>query len=112
MKRHSWKKGDWAVYRKSKRGVNPGRRAEQIMASSKGEMYGYVVDKFWVVAEVLNDGTIRLVTARGKSHTIDADDPNLRHPGLIQKLLWRQRFVQVEAGQNVDRKTPQGAIGA
>lgn len=112
MKRSNWKKGDWAVYRKSKRGVNPGRRAEQIMASPKGEMYGYVVDKFWVVDEVLADGKVRLVTARGKSHTIDAEDPNLRHPGLIRKLLWRQRFVQVEASRTIEGQTSRGAVGA
>jgi hypothetical protein len=95
----SWKSGDWAVYRKSKQGSNPGRRAAQVVASLKGETYGYVVDKFWVVDEVLSDGKLRLVTARGKMHTIDANDPNLRHPGLIQKFLWRERFAIVEASR-------------
>ncbi|MEM6473109.1 MAG: hypothetical protein AAF802_26340 [Planctomycetota bacterium] len=96
---NDWKSGDWAVYRKSKRGANPGRRAAQVVASSKGETYRYIVDKFWVVDEVLADGRLRLVTARGKVHTISADDPNLRRPGLLQKFLWRERFAVVEAGR-------------
>jgi hypothetical protein len=94
-----WKPGDWAVYRKSKQGANPGRRAAQVIASRKGETYRYVVDKFWIVDDVLSDGRIRLTTARGKVHVIDADDPNLRRPGLFQRFLWRERFIQVEAGR-------------
>ena len=110
----NWKSGDWAVYRKSKCGANPGRRASQVIASSKGETYGYVVDKFWVVDEVLSDGRLRLITARGKVHMIDADDPNLRRPGMLQKFLWRERFVMVEAsrGNDLDTQSPPSAIGA
>ncbi|MCO8120450.1 hypothetical protein NHH03_01780 [Stieleria sp. TO1_6] len=100
--RAEWKEGDWAVYRKSKQGANPGRRASQVVASSKGETYRYVVDKFWVVDKVLEDGHLRLVTARGKCHLISADDPNLRRPGLLQKLLWRERFVMVESSRGND----------
>ena len=109
-----WKSGDWAIYRKSKRGANPGRRASQVVASPKGESYRYVVDKFWVVDEVLSDGRLRLVTARGKAHTIDADDPNLRRPGLLQKFLWRERFEHVEEGRDNRFQSSSGrhAIGA
>lgn len=95
-----WKSGDWAVYRKSKQGANPGRRAAQVVASSKGETYRYVVDKFWVVDEVMPDGRIKLITARGKVHTISSDDPNLRRPGFLQRFLWRERFAVVEAGRH------------
>lgn len=95
----NWKTGDWAVYRKSKQGSNPGRRAARVVASSKGETYGYVVDKFWVVEDVLADGRLRLVTARGKLHVVSPDDPNLRRPGLLQRFLWRDRFALVEANR-------------
>jgi len=109
----NWKRGDWAVYRKSKQGANPGRRAAQVIASSKGETYRYVVDKFWVVDDVLSDGRLRLVTARGKVHTIDVDDPNLRRPGIFQRLLWRDRFVQVEQSRwRSDGGSHSRAIGA
>ena len=103
-----WKKGDWAVYRKSKQGSNPGPRAAHVVANPKGETYGYVVDKFWVVDEVLDDGNLRLITARGKLHTIASDDPNLRRPGILQKLLWRERFTQVEAGRGPDQRGSAG----
>ncbi|WP_182870831.1 hypothetical protein [Stieleria mannarensis] len=108
----NWKPGDWAVYRKSKSGANPGRRAAQVVASPKGETYGYVVDKFWVVDEVLPDGHLRLVTAKGKVHTIEADDPNLRRPSLLQRFLWRERFAMVEASRgDYSNRTRGNAIG-
>ena len=104
----NWKSGDWAVYRKSKSGANPGPRAARVTAAPKGETYGYVVDKFWVVDEVLSDGSLRLMTAKGKVHVISADDPNLRRPGLLQRILFRDRFTTVEAG----RLAGSTAIGA
>ena len=109
-----WKSGDWAVYRKSKQGSNPGRRAAQVVASRKGENYRYVVDKFWVVDEVLPDGRLRLITARGKVHMIQDDDPNLRRPGFLQKFLWRDRFTLVEVGrgQDLGSHSPGGTVGA
>src|SRR6056297_910096 len=92
----TWKSGDWAVYRKSKQSKSPGPRAEKIQASPKGESYNYIVDKFWIVEAVLPTGELRLRTARGKSHVISPDDPNLRRPSWIQRLLWRHRFRDVE----------------
>ena len=72
--------GDWVIYRKSKRSPVPGPRAKQIAPSVHGDDYGYVVDKFWIVQEVLPDGRLRLRTRRGKDHQIAPDDPNLRRP--------------------------------
>lgn len=94
--RSHWSPGDWAVYRKSKRSTSPGPRAANIVATEKGESYTYVVDKFWVVDSVLPDNQIRLRTARGKSHVISVDDPNLRRPSLLQRLFWRDRFREAE----------------
>ena len=91
-----WKPGDWAVYRKSKRSARPGKRATNVVATSKGETYTYVVDKFWVVESVLPGDRLRLRTARGKTHEIDIDDPNLRRPTWLQRLLFRNRFRNVE----------------
>ena len=79
-----WKPGDWAVYRKSKQSRSPGPRAAKVVATPKGETYAYVVDKFWVVENVLPDNRLELRTARGKTHLINADDPSLRKPS------WRQ----------------------
>ncbi len=94
--RANWKTGDWVVYRKTKRSASPGKRASQVMASQKGELYSYVVDKFWVVESVLPGDRLVLRTARGKKHILDVDDPNLRRPGFLQRIFWRERFKMVE----------------
>ncbi|SMP70776.1 hypothetical protein SAMN06265222_113122 [Neorhodopirellula lusitana] len=91
-----WRAGDWAIYRKSKRSTHPGRRAVEVKANRKGETYAYVVDKFWVVDEVLDDGTIVLRTARGKLHSISPDDRNLVRPSLWSRLRWTERFSAVQ----------------
>lgn len=97
---NQWNPGDWAVYRKSKRSTSPGPRAANIKAAQKGESYNYVVDKFWVVESVLPDNQIQLRTARGKTHVISIDDPNLRRPSWLQRLIYRDRFREAElAGQ-------------
>ncbi|MEM9366718.1 MAG: hypothetical protein AAGD07_12050 [Planctomycetota bacterium] len=98
-----WQEGDWAVYRKSKRSKNPGRRAAGIKATSKGETYAYVVDKFWVVTRVLPNGDLLLKTAGGKKHQISPSDPNLLRPGWLTRLRWRDRF-RAAAGDS-DAKT-------
>ena len=94
---NQWNPGDWAVYRKSKRSTSPGPRAANVVASQKGESYTYVVDKFWVVDSILSESRILLRTATGKTHEIEASDPSLRRPTLIQRLLWRHRFREAEA---------------
>lgn len=99
-----WRVGDWAIYRKSKRSTHPGRRASGVKANRKGETYAYVVDKFWVVDEILSDGTIVLRTARGKKHEISPDDRNLVRPSLWTRLRWTERFQSV-ANQNESAAT-------
>lgn len=98
----TWKVGDWAVYRKSKHSAVPGRRAAGVMASCKGEVYAYVVDKFWVVEEIIEGGKLRMRTARGKRHIIDRNDPNLRPAGWLERLRYRERFLAVTDGQVCD----------
>ncbi|MEM1070348.1 MAG: hypothetical protein AAGI63_15705 [Planctomycetota bacterium] len=96
--KNQWSPGDWAVYRKSKRSTTPGPRAANVVATEKGETYTYVVDKFWVVESVLPDDQVQLRTKRGKTHVISLEDPNLRRPSWIQRLLWRDRFREAEVG--------------
>jgi hypothetical protein len=93
---HPWAPGDWAVYRKSKVSTSPGPRATNVVASQKGDSYTYIVDKFWIVEELLPAGELRMRTARGKTHVIRQDDPCLRRPSLIQRMMWRNRFRHVE----------------
>ncbi len=100
MLQTNWKPGDWAVYRKSKQSTMPGPRATNVKATRKGESYTYIVDKFWVVDSTLPGDRLLLRTARGKTHVIDANDPNLRKPGWIRRLLWRERFRHVAASSD------------
>lgn len=85
--------GDYVVYRKTKFSQRPGPRAVNVRPASKGDSYSYVVDKFWVVHHVAEDGTLTLKTPRGKSHTVGADDPLLRRANIYERWRYRDRFV-------------------
>ncbi len=64
-----------------------------------GDDYSYLVDKFWMVAEVLSNNQLRLVTRRGKSRVISADDPLLHKAGWWQRFRNRNRFPAPEVLQ-------------
>ena len=89
------KAGDWVIYRKQKISKSPGPRAVDVRASSGGETYQYMVDKFWIVEEV-NDDSLLLRTRRGKRNTIDNDDPRLRVANWWERFIYRGRFQEVE----------------
>lgn len=84
--------GDYVIYRKTKHSNHPGPRAENIHPARNGDSYSYTVDKYWVVDEVLDDGTIVVTTRRGKRNYIRPDDPMLLRANWFQKLLYRNRF--------------------
>ncbi|MEX0824726.1 MAG: hypothetical protein WD119_01090 [Pirellulaceae bacterium] len=88
--------GDWVVYRKSKQSRVPGPRAQRITASQKGDNYGYIVDKFWVVDSVFEDGTVSVRTRRGKVHRLAAEDRCLRKATFFERLLHRHRFRDID----------------
>lgn len=90
------KKGDWVVYRMHKYSTSPGPRAKEVSAAPRGETYSYVVDKFWVVNELLDDGRVQLVTRRGKQHTLPVGDPNLRLANWWVRWVYGGRFREIE----------------
>lgn len=94
MFEHHYRLGDWVVYRKTKHSASPGRRAKEITPEPNGEEYSYCVDKFWVVTAIEN-GHLVLMTRRGKQHTVETNDPNLRHARWWERLLYRERFQQI-----------------
>ena len=96
MDKRTLQPGDWVIYRKSKQSPAPGPRAQQVLPSTKGDIYSYVVDKFWIVADVVNGSHVRLKTRRGKEHVIPMDDQNLRPLSFWQRWLYRRRFQEVE----------------
>jgi len=91
-----WKPGDWVVYRLSKHGVAPGRRAHHVSASRKGESYNYLVDKFWVVERIDETGNLHVRTPGGKTRIISPEDPNLHRARWWHRLQWGERFRTAE----------------
>ena len=66
--------------------------AYEIHASERGDLYTYLVDKYWTVADIMGDGRIVAVTRTNKHHYLDPDDPNLRKARLTERLRRRDRF--------------------
>jgi hypothetical protein len=84
--------GQWVVYRRTKHTEHPGPRARRIHPAERGETYWYEVEKYWVVEQLREDGTIVLLTRRGKRHQVDAADPRLRPARWWERLWYRDRF--------------------
>lgn len=96
MNVHKWSIGDWAIYRKQKRSTSPGPRAESMHPDEHGEEYTYIVEKYWVVEEILESGELQLITRRGKRHVVSPDDPRLLKPGIFKRWALGSRFREVE----------------
>lgn len=100
-----YKPGALVVYRMPKISTHPGPRAKGIAPAPKGETYSYEVDKYWVVADSLSNGALRILTRRGKEHTVDSHDPRLRLARWWERIFFRSRFPSlphqgVAAGAN------------
>lgn len=87
--------GDRIVYQKTKFSPQPPPRAHHVSASAKGENYVYLIDKYWVVTDVLADGMVVAQTRRGKLNHVRLDDPNLRKAGFFESRLHPERFPEV-----------------
>lgn len=89
--------GDRVIFRKSKHSACPGPRAHDIVPSSSGEDYSYLVDKFWTVIDVIDNESIICVTPGGKRHQIAMDHPNLRRANWLERWLFTNRFPELES---------------
>jgi hypothetical protein len=87
-----YREGDLVIYRMQKQSTLPGPRAKDIHPTPHGDTYSYVVDKFWIVAEVRGGDKLLLRTRRGKEHLVDTDDRQLRPASWWEKLVYRNRF--------------------
>jgi hypothetical protein len=88
--------GDWVVYLMQKSSASPGPRARDVRPAQGGDAYYYIVEKYWVVQEVLDDGRIRLRTRRGKEHIVTPRNPLLRRARWWERWLLGSRFRAVE----------------
>ncbi len=104
--------GAWVVYRKTKFGTTPGPRAKAVAPAEHGDLYSYLVEKYWIVTGVASDGRLQLRTRKGKQRLVSAGDSNLRPARWWERLLRRDRFRDAEraaaadAGTTPDRSTP------
>ena len=88
--------GDWVIYHKTKWSTQPGPRATNVTPSPSGDQYIYNIDKFWIVEEIKEDGSLVLITRTGKRHILDSEIPSLRRPSWIERLRFKSRFEAVE----------------
>lgn len=93
MQKSRFCRGDLVIYRMTKYSTRPGPRATNVHPARYGDTYSYTVDKFWVVADILADGTVVALTRRGKKNHVRANDPMLKRANWLQKLLYRARFA-------------------
>jgi hypothetical protein len=105
--------GDWVIYRKTKFSTHPGPRAQNVLPAVNGDEYAYTVDKFWIVAEVRNDGSLLLKTRRGKEHVVPPGQLNLRKANWWERWRYRDRFEAIAESPNTHSPaTPQHASTA
>jgi hypothetical protein len=93
---NGFKPRDWVVYRKQKHSTSPGPRAKAVAPAPQGETYAYVVDKYWVVKQRLDDDRVLLLTRTGKEHAVATNDPNLRGARWWERWLYQERFRETE----------------
>ncbi|MEX2176026.1 MAG: hypothetical protein WD872_16815 [Pirellulaceae bacterium] len=95
-----YKTGDRVVYVASKHSLRPGPRAEALTPEPHGEGYSYDVKKYWLVLEAKPDGTLTVVTRRGKQRVVPASDPRLRPARWWENIFLASRFPQPEDGDH------------
>lgn len=89
-----YRPGDRVIYTATKHSAHPGRRAQAVQPEQHGEGYWYDVKKYWVVAQVRPDGSLTVVTRRGKERAVAASDPRLRPARWWESIFLRSRFPQ------------------
>lgn len=87
-----YKPGDRVVYLADKHGNHPTPRAEKLDPEPYGEGYRYAVRKYWVVSEVRPDGTLALLTRRGKQRILSCSDNRLRPANWWERWFLAGRF--------------------
>jgi hypothetical protein len=103
-----YRPGDRVVYTATKHSTHPGPRAEALEPEPHGEGYWYHVKKYWRVVDVQQDGTLVVVTRRGKQRTIPNTDSQLRPARWWETFFLAGRFPQPD---DADRGNPSALPG-
>ena len=93
--------GDLVVYSAQKHSGHPTLNAESVQPEANGEGYRYYVRKYWTVAGISADGSLDIVTRRGKHRRVVANDPLLRRAYWWERLFFADRFPQVTEARPV-----------
>lgn len=80
------------VYRMVESSTRPGPEARDIHPAERGDLYYYLITKYWRVEEVLQDGWIVAITPLMEHIYLRRDDPNLRKANLFERLRYGARF--------------------
>ena len=88
----TFKTGDFVIFGKAKSSTHPSPFAKHIQPAKHGETYSYIIDKFWKVVRVFDNGMIEIETRRGKHHLLDTDSSQLRKARWWDRLMFRKRF--------------------
>lgn len=107
-----YRPGDRVVYTATKHSSHPGPRAEAVEPEPNGEGYSYHVKKYWRVLDVRSDGTLIVVTRRGKQRAVPTTDAHLRPARWWESVFFRSRFPQPEAIQAGSGSSPLPPSGA
>jgi hypothetical protein len=90
--RGKFRAGAPIVYRVIETSTCPGSEARDIHPAERGELYYYLINKYWRVEEVRQDGWIVALTPLMEHHYLRPDDPNLRKANLLERLRYATRF--------------------
>jgi hypothetical protein len=90
-------KGSRVIYLKQKHSTHPSRKARDVHAAPKGELYDYVIEKCRIVELVRDDGQLVLRTPKGNLQVVSPDDPGLRPATLWERIRYRDRFAKAAA---------------
>jgi hypothetical protein len=97
-----YKPGDRVVYLAAKHSTHPTPRAVELEPEQHGEGYRYAVRKYWTVSAVGSDGTVTLITRRGKHRVLSASDSRLRLAKWWEKWFLAGRFPDGGFGSDPD----------
>ncbi len=121
LQNHNYRPGDLVVYTMPKMSSHPGPRARSIHPAQMGDDYSYIVDKFWMVARLLDAGSVLLVTRKGKTRVVAGADPLLHKAGWWMRFRYGDRFPsrdvltmfnQADSDNRAMPRTPSGSAAA
>jgi hypothetical protein len=80
------------VYRMAESSTRPSPGAHDVRPAERGDLYYYLITKYWRVEKVLQDGWVVAITPLMEHIYLRRDDPGLRKANLLERLRYGARF--------------------